>query len=168
MYEIPLLYSKQCPKLSVLFEIWGNDTFNFANIGKLNYLQRIFKVVGICILTTTEILGITIELPKLETLVVGQKLPSSNISNNLSGITISIRYEKLARECGISEQKWRSKEIFCSDDTKNDPSNEQVMTSFYQCITEIKKIYSRHVRKVSLTSPSFRELHHDSQALLNS
>lgn len=78
---------------------------HFVNIGKLNYLQRIFKVVGIYILTTTEILGITTELPKLETLVVGQKLPSSNISNNLSGITTSIRYEKLARERGISEQK---------------------------------------------------------------
>lgn len=31
-------------------------------------------------------------------------------------------------------------------------------TSFYQCITEIKKIYSRHVTKVNLTSPNFREL----------
>lgn len=35
-------------------------------------------------------------------------------------------------------------------------------TSFYQRTTEIKEIYSSHVTKVNLTSPSFRELDYDS------
>ena len=62
---------------------------------------------------------------------------------------------KLARECDTSEQKWRSKGIFCSDDTKNDPSNEQIMHQLSSAYNRGKKDYVQACHKGPLDLTKF-------------
>lgn len=88
-------------------------------IGKLNYLQRTFKVVGTYIWTTTKIYSNYQKGLKLKILVIGQKAHSSYVSNNLYGVTICIYMTRCWLENVASlNTNEDPKEFSCSEGTK--------------------------------------------------